>query len=420
MRGHVHKRVKTISDGRQVTYWYVVINLGIGDDGKRRQKWHGSYATRREADKALVGILRDLEQRTYVEPASLTLAEYVSDQWLPQMRTQVKASTFDSYQRNLKLHVLPALGNRQLQAITSGQLTVLYNQLLDHGRRNGPTGRGLSAKTVRYVHTIVSKLFGDAVDLDVIARNPAARAKPPRPERGSSRIRFWTAQQLTAFLDGVAVHRLYPLWHLAAMTGMRRGELLGLRWADVDFDNARLAVRQTLISVAYKPQLSTPKTHRARVIDLDVGTVAVLRRHALGQQTLLAAEGLANIEDLVFDDGAAAPIHPESVRQTFERLVAKAAVPRIRFHDLRHTHATIALRAGVPVKVISERLGHANPAFTLQQYAHVIPGMQAEAAQDIADLVGCRICTTCGAKLDADGCSTCGPDGDAGPEPIGA
>jgi integrase len=391
VRGHIHKRVKKGADGKPKTYWYVVVDIGIDDDGKRRQKWHGSYKTRRDAERASAPILSDLENRTYVEPRKLTLAEYVRDEWLPLTKQQVKASTWNSYHRNLELHVLPTLGGRQLQAITPALLNALYRQLLENGRRNGPAGRGLSAKTVRYIHTTISKLLNDAVDQELLQRNPAARAKPPRTPRGTSSMRFWTPEELARFLDHVRDHRWFSLWRLAAMTGMRRGELLGLRWQDVDFAHARLAVRQTLISISYRMELSTPKNHRARVIDLDGETLGILRK-------LFAERGHPTASGLVFVDEEGNAIHPESVRVVFERLHPHAGVPRIRFHDLRHTHATIALRAGVPVKVISERLGHATPAFTLQQYAHVIPGMQAEAASQVADLVAAsRACDTCGA-----------------------
>lgn len=374
MRGHIHKRVKTGADGKPKTYWYVVVDVGIGDDGKRRQKWHGSCKTRREAERASASIVRDFEQNAYVEPRKLTLADYVNDEWLPLMRQQVKASTWSSYSRNLEL-------GRQLQAITPGLLNALYRQLLESGRRNGPPGRGLAPKTVWYVHTTLSKLFNDAVDQKLLQRNPAARAKPPRSPRGTSMMQFWTPEELARFLDHVRDHRWFPIWRLAAMTGMRRDEVLGLRWQDVDFDHARVALRQTLISISYRTEISTPKTHRSRVVDLDADALDVLRK-------LYAERGRLPRTTLVFVDYDGAPIHPESLRVMFERLHPHAGVPRIRFHDLGQTHATIAIpRAGVPVRVISERLGHATPAFTLQQYAHVIQGMQAEAAQQVADLV---------------------------------
>lgn len=163
------------------------------------------------------------------------------------------------------------------------------------------------------------------------------------------------------------------------MTGMRRGEVLGLRWRDVDLDRSRVAVRNAIVSVAYEVLESSPKSHQARVIDLDPETAALLGRHREAQASERERPGAAcEDHDLVIcaEDGTA--IHPQSFSQAFERAVARAGVRRIRLHDLRHTHATIAVKAGVPIKVISDRLGHESPAFTLKQYAHVLPGMQAE------------------------------------------
>ena len=172
------------------------------------------------------------------------------------------------------------------------------------------------------------------------------------------------------------------------MTGMPRGEILGLRWADIDVDAARLSVRHAVVAVAYEVLESTPKSHNARVMDLDQETVELLLAHRRLQQAERADWG-ADYEDhgLVACCENGSPIHPHSFGQTFERLVKRAGIRRIRLHDLRHTHATLALKAGVPVTVVSERLGHESPAFTLKQYAHVIPGMQAAAAALIADLV---------------------------------
>ncbi|MEI7593560.1 MAG: site-specific integrase, partial [Actinomycetes bacterium] len=181
---------------------------------------------------------------------------------------------------------------------------------------------------------------------------------------------------------------LEAAWRLAAMTGMRRGEVLGLRWSDLDVDAASLAVRHTIISVAYQVRESKPKTHNARVIDLDARTVELLVAHRDRQRIEKCIEGTNYLDlDLVFCRQNGNPIHPDSFSQRFERSIAKTDLPRIRLHDLRHTHATIALRAKVPVKVISERLGHGSPAFTLAQYAHALPGMQAEAAAQIAALI---------------------------------
>jgi integrase len=388
MRGHIHKRQWNGRGGKTQTLWYVVVDVGQAEDGKRQQKWHGGFKTRRDAQNAMAEIVIALDRHTYVAPQRLTLTHFVRDQWLPMMHSQVKVSTWDSYSRNLKLHVLPVLGGRQMQAITVGHLNALYQSLLSDG--NHARKGGLSPKTVRYIHTTLSKLLSDAVDLGLVARNVATSAKAPKAGKSSvGEMRFWTPEELDGFLGFVRADWLYPFWHLTAMTGMRRGEVLGLRWADIDLRLARLAVRQELISVAYEPIFSTPKSHRARVIDLDPETVKVLRQHRSDQRRARAATPASTrAKDLVFtrlDDGDL--IHPDRLTQMFDLQVKRSGCPRIRFHDLRHTHATIGLRAGVPIKVMSERLGHSNPGFTLQQYAHVIPGMQAEAAAAIADLV---------------------------------
>jgi integrase len=172
------------------------------------------------------------------------------------------------------------------------------------------------------------------------------------------------------------------------MTGMRRGEVLGLRWRDVDFRRSRIAVRNAIVSVAYQVLESSHKSHQARVIDLDPGTMALLWRHR-DRQAGEREEFGAEYDDygLVICAENGRPLHPQSFSQAFGKAVERAGLRKVRLHDLRHTHATIAVKAGVPVKVISERLGHESPGFTLKQYAHVVPGMQAEAAELIAAVV---------------------------------
>lgn len=400
MQGHIHKRVHSTNDGRTTTTYYVVVDRGRDSNGRRRQKWHGGFRTRREAEAAQAKIVNDLNGGAYVSPTTLTFEGWVRDTWLPAVKSQLKASKWDSYRRNLELHVLPRIGHRQLQQLTAPMLNALYAELLAAGRRNG--AGGLGAKTVRYIHTTIHKALSDAVDADLVPRNVAAKAKPPRPQRVAAvEMRFWSAPELAQFLSGVAGTRLEAAWRLAAMTGMRRGEVLGLRWRDVDLDSARLSVRRALVSVAYAIVESTPKTHQARVIDLDPGTVGLLRVHSERQRAEKSEWGRKYRErDLVFCQENGGPMHPDGFTQRLHLEVRRSGLPRIRLHDLRHTHASIALQAGIPVKVISERLGHESPAFTLKQYAHVLPGMQAEGACRIAAVVSGA---TQSAKVDGEG-----------------
>jgi integrase len=395
MQGHIHKRVHSLADGRTKVTWYVVVEIGRDAKGRRRQKWHGGFRTRKEAEAARAKLVHQINTGVYAEPTKLTLEEWIVDSWLPTMRTQVKPTTWDNYDRMLRLHVLPTLGHRPLQQVMSPMLNGLYADLMASGNRRGVAGGGLSPKTVRHVHTTLHKVMADAIDADLLTSNPAERAKPPRLRATApTEMKFWEPQQLASFLAVIAEHRLRTAWHLAAMTGMRRGEVLGLRWHDVDLTSGRLAVRHTLVSVRYQIKDSTPKSHQARTIDLDAGTVTELVEHRSRQADERRAWGPGYVEsDLVFRREDGSPMHPDLFSQAFESEVRRSGLPRVRLHDLRHTHATIALRAGVPVKVISERLGHEDPAFTMKQYAHVIPGMQAEAARLVADLVAASLHT---------------------------
>lgn len=385
MQGHIHKRTRTTKGGKETTRWFVVVDVGIDADGRRRQKWHGGFRTRREAEVARAKLINDLHEGSYVLPGRVTLAEWIRESWLPMTEARVKPSTFDSYRRNMDTHVLPVLGGKLLQQLTPPMLNALYANLATGGEKRKP----LSSKTISYIHATIHKALGDAVDAGLVARNVADRAKPPRPSRRSTNgIQAWEPGELARFLEHVRGTRLAAIWRVAAMTGMRRGEILGLRWCDIDLEAARLSVRHAIVAVAYTTIESTPKSHNARVIDLDPETVEQLCDHRRRQQDERAEWG-ADYEDrdLVVCKENGEPIHPHTFSQSFERIIRNAGLRSIRLHDLRHTHATLALKAGVPVKVISERLGHESPAFTLKQYAHVIPGMQAEAAAQVATLV---------------------------------
>ncbi|MDP9334604.1 MAG: tyrosine-type recombinase/integrase [Actinomycetota bacterium] len=316
------------------------------------------------------------------------LNHWVTRFWLPVVRSQLKESTFESYRHNMQNHVLPRLGDVPLGEITPRMLTDMYVELLERGRLNGDR-RGLNPKTVRYIHTIAHKAFADAIDDGLLKSNPADRAKAPKPARSSNReLRFWEAHQLARFLRHVRGAPLEPLWHLAAFTGMRRGELCGLRWGDIDFEHKRLSIRRSIVLVRYRIVETTPKTHQARVIDLDAATTTVLQAHrAEGERRARSQGQVLLATDRVFRREGDEVLHPHAVSVQFQAALRQAGLPRIRLHDLRHTHATLAIQAGVSPKVISERLGHHTPEFTMHQYAHVLPGMQAEAAERIADLV---------------------------------
>ena len=386
MRGHIHKRVRICKNGRKSVLWYVVVDLPKGADGKRRQKWHGGFETKKAAEAIRARLVHELTTGFYVEPSTMRYEEWLVDHWLPVVKTRVKRTTFNAYRSAITHHIAPNLGGIQLGKLTSQMIVRLYQQLLESGHVK--TGEGLAPATVQSVHMIIRKSLADALDAGLIPRNPADKAKAPRPSSHPSELRYWTPVELKRFLDLIHGHRLEAALHLLAMTGARRGEVAGLRWVDVDLDGARITIRQALNVVDGEIYVSSPKSNRGRTVDLDNRTVQVLRRHLQSQQA--RGERYLNRDGgdgYLFRSHDGSQIDPRSLSAAFRWIVDQSDLPRIRLHDLRHSHASIAVKAGVPIGVVSERLGHASPEFTLHRYAHVMPGMQREAADRIARAV---------------------------------
>lgn len=294
-----------------------------------------------------------------------------------------------SYRRNMAHHVLPRLGHVRLQDLSAEHLNRLYAELRTTGNRK--TGGALAPRTVRYIHTIVGKALSDALDGEVVMRNVSTKAKPPTAKAAKApEQRWWKPEELSAFLDSVKDDALHPLFRLAAMTGMRRGEVCGLAWEDVDLDAARIEVRRQLLAVDHVLMFSEhPKTdHGRRSIDIDPETVATLRSHRRRQmeQRMLMGAGHTDC-GLVFSQIDGSPVNPERVAEAFMRRVARCGLPKIRFHDLRHSHAAHLIAARRDSLEICRRLGHASPGFTLAKYGHLMPKVGSEVAAAVAALV---------------------------------
>lgn len=380
VRGHIAKKGKT---------YYAVIYEGINPaTGKGRHRWHRAGTTRREAERLLADLVKRSHDGDYRAPEKITVGDYL-ERWRPTQRQPLAASTFSSYQRNIRLHVLPHIGSIPIQRLTPEDLDNLYALLLSNGRRN-KDGGALSPKTVRLIHGVIHKALADAHRKGSVARNVADLADPPRISTGARpKMKVWNAEELRRFLDLAEDHDLYTAFYVKANTGMRRGEVLGLTWRVIDLDNSRLSVAQTVTAPDYQLIVSDVKSaHSLRTIDLDARTVAVLRSWRKRQLEIYMQTGVRTDDSgFVFARPDGDPLHPDYFSQAFERLIAKMDLPRIRVHDLRHTHATLLLKAGVPIKVVSERLGHASVAFTMQVYQHVLPGMQADAAETFGNIV---------------------------------
>lgn len=365
--------------------FYVVIYEGIDPvTGKEKRSWHPAGTDRAEAERLAKKLGADKVRRDDTR-RSLTFGAYLIDQWLPAKKLHLETSTYKGYERNVQLHIIPTLGRIQLRRLRFQQLESLYEDLLHPAK-----GKGLSAKTVYEIHLRIRGALDDAVRRGLVTRNVADLARAPK-QRSLQKTegRAWTDEQLRAFLRTAAGHRLFPILWLAAMTGMRRNEVLGLKWPDLDTAKKRIALNRGLVAVGYELHQTRGKTKTARRnIDLDDTTLTVLDGWRGFQAAEFAAVGIDNNEDWMFTDGDGNPIHPHALYQTFRRIVANANVPSLRFHDLRHTHGSLLIKDGVPVKVVSERLGHAHIAHTIQTYQHLLPGMGADAAERFERLAG--------------------------------
>lgn len=379
MRGHIRKRGAT---------WSVVVDVGMDENGKRAQRWRSGFATRKEAERALTETLQALQTGSYIEPSTATVRQFLEEQWLPAIRTTVRSTTYLSYEMYVRLYLGPALGTKRLQQVTPADLNALYASLLKDGREHGDGG--LAPSTVRRIHAVTHRAFRDAAKWGFTVRNPVDLADPPRRSAAATpEMQTWTSDEAMAFLRFTAGDRLYGLWFLLLTTGLRRGEAVGVRWQDVDLATKRLAVRQALVTVGHQVETSSPKTTKSRrVVALDGDTVTALQAHRKAQLAERLAWGSAWHESgyvFTYEDGR--PLHPNFVTKRFDTTVSAAGLRRIRLHDLRHTSATLALQAGVHPKIVSERLGHATVAFTLDVYSHVSEHLQEQAADAVAALL---------------------------------
>lgn len=374
-----------------------LIKFGVSQpDGSRKQVLRRGFTTRKAAATALREEIRKTERGEWVEPSKQRLDAYLED-WIAGQR--LSSSTLASYRKNIRLHIAPHLGATPMSRLTGSAIDVWMRKLESSGRADG--AGGLSARTVRYVFTILRAALSDAVKHGRLATNPTDRATPPSPsEARPPEMKAWTASELSRFLAWAESRdrELALAWRVLAVTGMRRGEVLSLRWRDIDFDRGTAEVRRSVGVVKTKGQGEVieegpTKTGRARKVDLDPSTVTALRSYRANRGGL--ALTLARDDALVFGTLDGSVRHPERFSRRFTEQVAQArralgedALPTIRLHDLRHTHASLLLADGVPVKVVSERLGHASPTITLGVYQHVMPGMGKEAADRFAALLG--------------------------------
>jgi integrase len=370
MKGHIRKRGKS---------WAVVLDLGRDASGKRHQKWHAVPGTRRDAQRELARLLNEINTGAYVEPSRMTVGEFL-DRWLADYaKPKVSPKTHERYKEMIDGHIRPALGAYLLPKLAPLQIQAFYSRALAKGRKDGKGG--LSAQSVVHFHRLLHKAFAQALKWQLLARNPIQAVEPPKAER--QEMRALDEAETAGLLSLLGETRLYMPVMLAVTTGLRRGEILGLRWNNVDLATATIMVVQSLEQTKGGLRFKSPKTHRSRrSIALAAMTVEALRSHRAKQAEERLALGPAYEDnDLVCPRPGGAPWPPDMFSTTFAAFVRRSSRSRFRFHDLRHSHASHLLRAGVHPKIVSERLGHSTVGITLDTYSHVLPGMQEDAVR---------------------------------------
>ena len=382
MRGHV----KRVGDSK----YRVVYDLPRSVSGKRRQKTETIFGNKKKAEGLLNQRLSEIRDGEYADPGKLTVA-VLFDRFL-NSQTALGIKTLERYSGIATNQIIPTLGRIQLAQLSPLHLQEAYASWLKGGRVD--KAGGLSPQSVLACHRLLHRVLEQAVKWNLVARNVADAVDPPRPERHEMRTLSGSdLHKLFAALDNPPKHVLNqrglscePAFGMAvrfaAFTGCRRGEVLALRWEDVDLDGSTVSIRRSVLETKVgKTYFKSPKTGKGRVLELPESIVTALRRYKASQSAQRLAAFRYHDNGLVFARPDGSVIRPQTFSQAFRALIGRAGVPVVRLHDLRHTHATLLLKAGVHPKITSSRLGHSKVGVTFDLYAHVLPGMDKEAAE---------------------------------------
>ncbi|NLK53066.1 MAG: site-specific integrase [Syntrophomonadaceae bacterium] len=364
--------------------YQVIIEAGKNPKTGRRSRIKRTVNGRKvEAEKLCADIIYKLEHGTYIKPDKTTLAEYLR-KWLKTYAANKAPSTYNGYKRIVEAHIIPQLGRVQLSKLQPMQIQEYYTNRLREGRRDGKGG--LSAASVQRHHALLRQALHHAVKWGFLSRNPADLTEPPTPEQPE--IFPLEPDQLDEVLELAQGKRDEYLYIVAAYTGMREGELLALTWNNVDLtgDDPVCRVRQTVGYISGQGFVFRPtakhKKGRREIPLMDI-TVTALKQQKkmLAQEMLINAKTYNRENNLVFPNSVGEPMDPSGLGRRFKTIAREAGFPEVRFHDLRHTHATMLLKQGIHPKIVQERLGHQTIGITMDTYTHVIKGMQKEAVE---------------------------------------
>ena len=357
--------------------WELKFDLGTDPlSGRRKTAYHSFKGTKREAEMELVRLKAGADRGEYIDPSKLTLAGFL-DRWEAWAATQVSAKTLERYRQLAAHHIRPHIGGAPIQKLKTVNFAQLYGRL----QKAKPEGAGLAPRTVGHVHRLLHRVLGHAVKWEIIASNPVAAAEPPRVQR--TEIEILSPDQIKVVLRTLRGRRLYGVALTGLATGMRRGEIVALRWGDVDLDAGKIRVERSLEQTNAGLAFKEPKTKAGRrTVSIPSSVVTELRDHWREQQKQRLALGMgkARTEDLVFARWDGGPWPPDRLSSTWAKTVSTLKLPKVTFHALRHTHASQLIAAGLDVVTVSRRIGHSNPTVTLTVYVHLFGNTDERAA----------------------------------------
>jgi integrase len=369
MKGSIRER----SPGR----WAIIID--DPNSGTRKRRWHSFKGTKRQAQIECARLIFEMQNGSYLAPDKTTFAEF-AERWLTHVKSQVSPKSHERYSEIMRKNVVPLIGAVVLTKLKPAVISEAYAKALESGRRDG-TG-GLSPRTVHHMHRLIRQSLAQAVKWELLTRNPADAVDPPRVERTA--MNTYTLPQTGELIDAMRGTRLFVPTLLAVLLGMRRGEIAALRWKAVDLDTGQLAVTESAEQMNGTVRLKPPKNGRSRTVALATTITEELRAHRAAQAQELLKLGVRLTEDhFVCTHADGRMMQPTWITHEWIALISETDLPRIRFHDLRHAHATHMLAGGIHPKIASERLGHSKVGITLDLYSHVMPGMQENAAAQV-------------------------------------
>ena len=377
MKGSIRER----SPGR----WAIIID--DPNSGTRKRRWHSFKGTKRQAQIECARLISEMQNGSYLAPDKTTFAEF-AERWLTHMKSQVSPKSHARYGELLRKNVVPLIGAVVLTKLKPVVISEAYAKALENGRRDG-TG-GLSPRTVGHMHRVLRQALGDAVKWEMLHRNPADAVNPPKVER--SVMQTYDLDQTATLIDAMRGTRLLVPTMLAVLCGLRRGEVVALKWRNVDLAASRLAVVESAEQVGTNIRYKSPKSGNGRQLVMSARLVDELRSHRMRQVEELLRVGVGLTDDtFVVAQVDGSPIQPDTLTQDWTRKIEKTGLPVYRFHDLRHAHATHMLANGIHPKVASERLGHSKIGITLDLYSHVLPSMQEDAAERVDEALQAAI-----------------------------